>query len=134
TMMLRREVIEQTGIFDEQFYMYCEEVDWSMRIREAGWEIYAVPQAHVTHLEGKSASQIRAQSVINLWSSRLRLYSKHYPPLKLAIARLLVRAGMQRKLRQVQQESDLAQRQALTAAYSQVIQLYTKGMRTRAAQ
>src|SRR5262245_10211896 len=40
TMMLRREAIEQTGIFDEQYFMYVEEIDWSMRIRRAGWEIY----------------------------------------------------------------------------------------------
>ncbi len=136
TMMLRREVIEQTGMFDEQFHMYCEEVDWSIRIRQAGWEIFTVPQAHITHLEGKSASQIRAQSVMNLWSSRLRLYTKHYPPLKLAVARFLVRLGMQRKLRQMQQENGLAaeQRQALTSAYRQVIQLYTSGGNTHAAQ
>jgi GT2 family glycosyltransferase len=37
TMLLRREAIEQTGLFDERFFMYCEEIDWSMRIRRAGW-------------------------------------------------------------------------------------------------
>lgn len=136
TMMLRRDLIEETGIFDEQFYMYCEEVDWSMRIHEAGWEIYAVPQAHITHLEGKSANQIRAQSVINLWSSRLRLYTKHYPPLKLAIARLLVKLGMERKIRQAERAEDLAteQRNALTAAYRQVIKLYSQRITLNAAQ
>src|SRR5258707_169645 len=40
TFMIRREVIEQIGLLDEQFFMYCEEVDWSMRIRQSGWEIY----------------------------------------------------------------------------------------------
>jgi GT2 family glycosyltransferase len=44
TMMLRREVIEQTGLFDEQFFMYCEEIDWAYRIREGGWEILCAPQ------------------------------------------------------------------------------------------
>ncbi|HLZ07714.1 MAG TPA: glycosyltransferase family 2 protein, partial [Chloroflexota bacterium] len=38
-MIVRREVIEQVGAFDEGFFMYCEEVDWCFRIREAGWEI-----------------------------------------------------------------------------------------------
>ncbi|MEP7286569.1 MAG: glycosyltransferase family 2 protein [Chloroflexota bacterium] len=127
TMLLRREVIEQTGLFDEQFFMYCEEVDWSMRIRQAGWEIYAVPNAHITHLEGKSASQIRPQSVINLWSSRLRLYTKHYSAPKLTMARWLVRLGMQRKIHAAQQDTTLTtdQREVMLAAYRQVLNLYS---------
>ena len=60
-MMIRREAILDTGIFDEQFRMYCEEIDWSMRIRAAGYEIYCVPAAHVTHLAGQSTKQIRPQ-------------------------------------------------------------------------
>jgi N-acetylglucosaminyl-diphospho-decaprenol L-rhamnosyltransferase len=129
TMMLRREVIEQTGLFDEQFYMYCEEVDWATRIRKAGWQVYTVPTAHITHLEGKSASQIRPQSVINLWTSRLKLYKKHYPPLKFALAKWIVRAGMNRKRRLLSLETGLTyeQREALTNAYTKVLDLYRNG-------
>ncbi len=93
TMLIRREAIEQTGLFDEQFFMYCEEIDWSLRIREAGWQIYCQPNAHVVHLVGQSTSQIRAESLINLWRSRLLLYAKHYPPLKRWLARRLVWLG-----------------------------------------
>ncbi len=126
TMMLRREVIEQVGLLDEQFYMYCEEVDWSKRIGQAGWEIYAVPTAHVTHLEGKSSRQIRPQSVVNLWTSRLRLYKKHYSPIKFAAARVLVRLGMQRLIRRTQHDSTLTSEQqtALIDAYRRVIALF----------
>ena len=56
TMMLRREVIEQTGMFDEQFFMYCEEIDWAWRIHEAGWQVWCVPAAQVTHLGGQSTA------------------------------------------------------------------------------
>jgi len=124
TMMIRREVIEQTGIFDEQFYMYCEEIDWSMRIRHAGWEIYNIPMAHITHLAGKSTGQVRPTSLYNLWASRYRLYTKHYAPLKLILARFLVRIGMQLQIRKAQQ-LDPAQREPLIAAYRKVIALFT---------
>lgn len=97
-MMLRREVIQQTGMFDEQFFMYCEEIDWAWRIARAGWQAQCVPAARVVHLGGQSADQIRPQSLINLWTSRLRLYRKHYPPWKRALARRLVIAGMRRRL------------------------------------
>lgn len=125
TMMLRREVIEQTGLFDEQFFMYCEEIDWSMRIWQAGWKIYNVPTAYITHLEARSTNQIKPQSVINLWISRLRLYTKHYSGLKLALARSLIRLGMGWQIRKAQRMPSLSheQREALVNAYKQVMSL-----------
>lgn len=100
TMMLRREVIQQTGLFDEQFFMYCEEIDWAWRIRKADWTIYCAPAARVTHLGGQSTGLVRPRAVIDLWTSRLRLYQKHYPAWKLALARRMVALGMARKIRQ----------------------------------
>jgi N-acetylglucosaminyl-diphospho-decaprenol L-rhamnosyltransferase len=99
TMMLRREVIEQTKGFDEEFFMYCEEIDWAWRIHDAGWDVQSIPAAHVIHLAGKSTSQVRPQSVINLWMSRLHLYRKHHPAWKFLLARLMIAAGMWLKMR-----------------------------------
>lgn len=129
TMMLRREAIEQTGLFDEQFFMYCEEIDWSMRIRQARWEIYVVPTARITHLEGKSTGQIRPTSLVNLWTSRLRLYTKHYSPIKLAAARQLVKIGMRLQIRKARQSRTLTaeQKEALIGAYRTVIDRYSTG-------
>ncbi|MBN1201194.1 MAG: glycosyltransferase family 2 protein [Anaerolineae bacterium] len=125
TMMIRREVIEQTGLFDEQYFMYCEEIDWSMRIRRAGWKIYCVPSAHVIHLAGQSTRQVRPQSVINLWQSRMRLFEKHYSPLKLRLARVIVRAGMRRQIAAAKKacaagEISAEQRNTLIDAYRTV--------------
>lgn len=97
TMMLRCEVVAQTGGFDEAFFMYCEEIDWAWRIRAAGWQVYCVPAARVTHLSGQSTGQVRPRSLINLWTSRLLLFDKHYPGWKRWIARRLVAAGMARQ-------------------------------------
>jgi N-acetylglucosaminyl-diphospho-decaprenol L-rhamnosyltransferase len=126
TMMIRREAIEQTGLFDEKFFMYCEEIDWSVRFRKAGWQIYTVPAAHITHLEGKSTRQIRPTSIVNLWTSRLLLYSKYYSRLKLMLARQLVRLGMWLQMRKAQQDSSLSEEQqaTLVGAYRTVMGLY----------
>jgi N-acetylglucosaminyl-diphospho-decaprenol L-rhamnosyltransferase len=122
TMMLRREVIEQTGGFDEQFFMYCEEIDWAWRIHKAGWRVRCVPSARVIHLEGQSTGQVRPRSIINLWRSRLLLYDKHYPKWKTMLARWMVALGTQRKVQQVRQNSLLsdADKQALVEAYDTV--------------
>lgn len=108
TMMLRRDVLLEVGLFDEQFFIYCEEVDWQWRIRERGWRIFCVPQARVTHLGGGSSSQARPSSLFNLWKSRLQLYDKHYSPWKRWLARKLVAHGMARRMALIpSRESDL---------------------------
>jgi N-acetylglucosaminyl-diphospho-decaprenol L-rhamnosyltransferase len=99
TMMLRREVIQQTGMFDERFFMYCEEVDWAWRIRDAAWGARCIPAAKVLHLVGRSSAQVRPQTVVRLWTSRLLLYRKHYPTWKYQVARRMVQVGIRLKLR-----------------------------------
>ncbi len=128
TMMIRREVIQQVGGFDERFFMYAEEVDWSWRIQKAGWKIYCVPAAHVTHLEGQSTGQVKPISVVNLWRSRVQLFQKHYSPFRLWLARCIIRLGMRRKIQQtetafVRNEITADERAALLQAYQQVMAL-----------
>lgn len=127
-MMLRREAIVATGLFDEGYFMYAEEVDWSMRLRRAGWEIYLVPSAHITHLEGRSTRQVRAQSIVNLWRSRLRFYRKFYTPLRALLAKWLIQLGMRFQIGKVQRraargELSAAERAALISAYREVMRL-----------
>jgi len=125
TMMLRAEVVQQVGMFDEQFFMYCEEVDWAWRIRRAGWRIACVPSALVIHLGGQSTGKARARSTLNLWQSRLQLFRKLYPPWKLALARRMIVAGMARRRRALAQDGRYspAERAELTAVYDQVVQI-----------
>ena len=121
TMMLRSEVAEQTGMFDEQFFMYCEEIDWAWRIHKAGWGVTCVPAAQVVHLAGQSTSQVRPQSIINLWTSRLRLFEKHLSPWKQWIARKMIIAGMARRMQQIRALPILAEEKtALRSAYETV--------------
>lgn len=125
TWMLRSEVITQTGMFDENFFMYCEEIDWAWRIHQAGWRVLTVPSAHIIHLGGQSTGQVNAQSVVYLWESRLKLYRKHYPAWKRFAAEHMVRLGMLRKLRQLALDASLSQEQRakLADAYQTVLEM-----------
>ena len=76
-MMVRRETCTAVGWLDEQFFMYCEEVDWCRRIKEAGWEIMHVPDARVVHHEGQSTKQAAGRMFVELHRSRFRLFAKH---------------------------------------------------------
>ncbi|MCA9914304.1 MAG: glycosyltransferase family 2 protein [Anaerolineae bacterium] len=125
TMMLRSEVIQQTGMFDEAFFMYCEEIDWAWRIKDAGWRVLCVPQAHVIHLAGQSTVQVKPRSIINLWESRLRLADKHYPRWKYWLARQIIAFGMHRKMSTL--EGDPSTPEDVRDAYRKVLSMAQNG-------
>lgn len=56
-MMVRREVLEQAGLMPEIFFLYYEELDWSVRIREKGWRIAYDPRCTVFHKESATTGQ-----------------------------------------------------------------------------
>lgn len=116
-MLIRADVVEATEGFDETFHMYCEEIDWCWRIRQAGWEIYAVPAAEIVHFGGESSKQIPAQSIINLWRSRRLLYGRIQPAWRLALAQWLVKIGLSRRANQ-------ADDPRLKAAYQQAVSIW----------
>jgi GT2 family glycosyltransferase len=96
-MMARSEAIRQVGGLDDAFFMYCEEIDWCLCMRAAGWEVSAVTDAHVVHHGGQSTSQVRWTAYERLWRSRMHFYHKHrryFGPGHLAAVRLLLHAGM----------------------------------------
>ena len=103
-MIVRREVIEQVGAFDEGFFMYCEEVDWCFRIRQAGWDIRYCPTAQIIHHVAASTRQQAGPMLIQLHRSRDRLYRKHYPPGFAWVAHQIVRLGMGAASRRAKRE------------------------------
>ena len=98
SMMVRRETIDDVGLLDEAYRMYCEEIDWCWRMRRAGWGALCVPTAEVVHHAGQSTSQVPIRSFVNLWSSRARLYARHHGWLTWRLAQVMVRAGMRRRM------------------------------------
>jgi N-acetylglucosaminyl-diphospho-decaprenol L-rhamnosyltransferase len=93
-MMVRREAIQQVGPMDEGFFMYCEEVDWCYRIKQAGWKIYYTPDAEIIHHGGQSTRQSAGPMLVQLHRSRDRFFRKHYGPVYAEFGRAIVRLGM----------------------------------------
>ncbi len=81
-MFARVEAIRQIGLLDEGYEMYSEEIDWAARMHAAGWEVWCVPQAVVTHYGGASSAQASERTERLKWQSRQRYFAKHYSPLK----------------------------------------------------
>lgn len=77
---IRREALDQVGLLDERFFMYCEDVDWCFRARKLGWGIHYLPTATVTHLIGRSSDQRPLEMVKEFHRSMAHFYRKHYAP------------------------------------------------------
>ena len=85
SMMVRREVFERIGLFDERYYLYLEDVDLCLRAARAGFKIVYVPTSVVWHLNaGSSAS---GSELHQYYQTRNRLLlGKQYAPLRTNIA------------------------------------------------
>jgi N-acetylglucosaminyl-diphospho-decaprenol L-rhamnosyltransferase len=126
---VRAEVIAECGMFDETFRMYCEEIDWQWRMARGNWERWVVPAAEVVHYGGRSTSQIAAESLAQLWTSRRRLYYRYHGAGLNALAGPLVKFGLRQRIRanhRRSQRGELApdQRAALNLALSQAVQAW----------
>ena len=56
-MMIKREVIEKAGLLPECYFLYYEELDWSMMIRRVGYDIWYEPACTVFHKESQTTGQ-----------------------------------------------------------------------------
>jgi len=94
--LIRREAYEQCGGFDEQIFIYSEEIDLALRYARAGWQCWQVPASRVVHLGGQSTRQMPERMFVELWRSRLYLYSKHYSLAQRLLLTYMLRAAMLR--------------------------------------
>ena len=90
-LLLRKEVLEQVGFLDEDYFIYSEEVDLCYRIQRAGWRIYWVPQADVVHFGGQSTQQVPTEMFLNLYHSNIKYFRKHYGWSAAQIYKLILR-------------------------------------------
>src|SRR5580704_12219013 len=71
--LYRRKMLEEIGLFDERFFLYCEDTDLGLRARWAGWKGAYVAGAVVDHAYSKSAG--RASALKAYYVERNRFYT-----------------------------------------------------------
>jgi N-acetylglucosaminyl-diphospho-decaprenol L-rhamnosyltransferase len=77
-LVLRRAALDEVGLFDEDFFLYSEEVDLQYRLREAGWEVHYLPDVRVVHHESQFSAEIPERRINEMWRSRHRYWRKHH--------------------------------------------------------
>ena len=97
-MLTRREALLSAGLLDERFFIYSEETDLCLRIKEAGWDIRHLPAMTIVHHAGKGG--IRPKMAAQDAYARRQYARKHFSqPLRTAylgavLARHAVRAAL----------------------------------------
>lgn len=110
SLMIKREVIEATGGFDENFFLYFEETDLSRRALAAGWTTHYLPDSHVVHIGSASTGMKTWARTPQYWfDSRLRYLSKNHGAFYTALSTLgLIAAGTLWRLRRLVQRKPQA--------------------------
>lgn len=77
-MMASREAMAEIGLMDEEYFMHCEDLDWCMRFRRAGWSLLFVPGARMVHHKGHCS---KSRPIFVEWNKHrgmLRFYRKFF--------------------------------------------------------
>ncbi len=77
-MFFRTEVLKEAGGFDEQFFMYGEDIDLCYRVRQMGWEIDYVPETSIIHYKGESTKKENLDYVVTFNKAMYLFFRKHY--------------------------------------------------------
>ena len=82
--LLRRQALEETGLLDEDFFMYGEDIDLSYRLLKAGWENWYLPDP-ILHYKGESTQKSSFRYVHVFYEAMLIFFRKHYSHLSILI-------------------------------------------------
>ncbi len=74
--LIRKKVINEIGLLDENFYIWFEEVDFCKRAKDKGWKIYYTPQIEIIHHQGQSFKQVIGLEKQKEFNRSLRYYFK----------------------------------------------------------
>ena len=77
--LLRKDVLKEAGLFDEDFFAYCEDTDLGLRLRRAGWEIVVAPGAYVKHLYSMTGGKYSLKKVYWVERNHFWVAVKNFP-------------------------------------------------------
>jgi GT2 family glycosyltransferase len=76
-MVMRTDALEQAGLLDESFFMYGEDLDLALRIKQKGWNAYYYPRAEIMHYKRESSKQSK-KAQVEFYRAMYIFYVKHY--------------------------------------------------------
>jgi GT2 family glycosyltransferase len=77
-MFLRKEAVVKTGLLDEEFFMYGEDIDYSYRLLKSGYNNYYFPEIKIIHYKGQSTKKENLNVLVNFYRAMIIFVRKHY--------------------------------------------------------
>lgn len=93
-MMVRLEAIDVTGLMDDSFFMYGEDLDWAYRIKQRDWSVFYYPATTVLHYKGATSSRQSYRLIIEFYRAMYLFHQKHYAPELTNPVNWLITAGI----------------------------------------
>ena len=93
-LMIRRGAFATISGFDENYFLYSEEIDLCRRLHKHGWRVGHVAEASAVHVGGASTLQDRNTTVEHLYASRAKYFSAHHSYAYAMALRLTMAAGL----------------------------------------
>jgi len=87
-LMVRRATLDEVGLLDENYFIYGDEADLQYRIKNAGWEIYYLPDATIIHYGGRSMTRWPRRKLV--YRGKVLFYKKHYGALMTFLLRTML--------------------------------------------
>lgn len=129
SLLLRREALEQVGLLDDDYFMYWEDTDLSLRLRQHGWQLAVAEDATVWHKESASSGK-RSLVLDHLFHESAAKFFCHYAPFPLLPISIAIGGRSLKRLLQ----GDRARARALWAIYLQALKTHlTKSHHKRSA-
>lgn len=89
-MFLRKETLDKTGLLDETFFMYGEDIDLSYRITKTGYKNYYYPETTIIHYKGESTKKGSINYVLVFYNAMIIFAHKHFSNKNARIFSLLI--------------------------------------------
>lgn len=77
-MLIRKSILDKTGLLDEDFFMYGEDIDLSYRITLAGYKNYYFPKTRIIHYKGESTKKSSVNYVFVFYNAMIIFARKHF--------------------------------------------------------
>ncbi len=93
-MLIRKTVLDKTGLLDESFFMYGEDIDLSYRIMKAGYKNYYFPETRILHYKGESTKKSSTNYVLVFYKAMLIFARKHFTGKNARLLTLFIRISI----------------------------------------
>jgi len=97
-MMIKKEILEEVGGFDESFFMYGEDIDLSYRIQKQGYKNYYYPEVTILHFKGRSTPRKDLQYLKMFYDAMKVFVKKHYGKPGTGFLHLFLQAGIRLRI------------------------------------